>query len=112
MVKIKGRTFVVSGGLTGVLSVSGLGLSVVHSIVEGGGSVAVFDRDSDLGAKLEKEIGPQNYKFYATDVSSTESINGSLLLCKIVGAWCSSLLSALGLSFSDLTRPNKSPREQ
>ncbi|KAH7071728.1 short chain dehydrogenase [Paraphoma chrysanthemicola] len=72
MVKIKGRTFVVSGG------VSGLGLSAVHSIVEGGGSVAVFDRDSDAGTKLEKEIGPKHCKFYATDVSSTESIKTSI----------------------------------
>ncbi|KAK5657004.1 hypothetical protein OQA88_3527 [Cercophora sp. LCS_1] len=65
--KITGRTFVVSGGA------SGLGRACVQDIVANGGNAAILDMNEDLGNALVKELGSST-RFFQCDVSNTESI--------------------------------------
>ncbi|KAJ2894682.1 3-hydroxyacyl-CoA dehydrogenase type-2 [Zalerion maritima] len=69
--KIAGRTFIVSGGA------SGLGRACVESICQKGGNAAVLDLNDDLGAELVQKMGP-SVKFWNTDVLSTESIRAAV----------------------------------
>ena len=64
---IKDRTFVISGGA------SGLGLATVKDLHAHGGYVAILDLNEDHGKALEKQVGPSG-KFFVVDVSDTDSI--------------------------------------
>ncbi|KAK3309483.1 uncharacterized protein B0T15DRAFT_4203 [Chaetomium strumarium] len=65
--KISGRTFVISGGA------SGLGRACVRDICADGGNAVILDMNEDLGNSLAAELGP-SAKFFVCDVSDTESI--------------------------------------
>lgn len=65
---IKDRTFVISGGS------SGLGLATARNLCEKGGYIAILDLNADSGAKAVKELGLDRSKFFEADVSDTESI--------------------------------------
>ncbi|KAF2719831.1 NAD(P)-binding protein [Polychaeton citri CBS 116435] len=65
---IKDRTFVVSGGA------SGLGAASVRDLHSHGGYVAVLDLNSDNGNALVKELGNDRVHFWECDVTSTASI--------------------------------------
>ncbi|KAI9705892.1 MAG: hypothetical protein M1836_005298 [Candelina mexicana] len=65
--KVEGRTFVISGGA------SGLGRATAVDLCHAGGYVSILDMNEELGGSLMKELGDQA-KFFITDVSSTESI--------------------------------------
>ncbi|KAL2129033.1 hypothetical protein VTI74DRAFT_8307 [Chaetomium olivicolor] len=65
--KISGRTFVVSGGA------SGLGRACVRDIVALGGNAMILDMNEELGNALVQELGPST-KFVVCDVSDTTSI--------------------------------------
>ncbi|KAG5923540.1 hypothetical protein E4U42_004926 [Claviceps africana] len=64
--KIENRTFLISGGA------SGLGRACALEIVHNGGHVAILDLN-DEGHDVVKQMGP-SAKFYACDVLDTESI--------------------------------------
>ncbi|KAI1496156.1 short chain dehydrogenase [Biscogniauxia marginata] len=67
--KIEGRTFVVSGGA------SGLGQACVEEICRHGGNVAVLDLNEELGAAVIGGIPqPGAAKFFVCDVLDTNSI--------------------------------------
>ncbi|KAL7620661.1 hypothetical protein AAE478_009656 [Parahypoxylon ruwenzoriense] len=66
--KIEGRTFVVSGGA------SGLGQACVEEICRNGGNVAVLDLNEENGAALIKNLPSGSAKFFACDVLETDSI--------------------------------------
>jgi NAD(P)-dependent dehydrogenase (short-subunit alcohol dehydrogenase family) len=65
---IKDRTFVISGGS------SGLGLATARSLHEKGGYIAILDLNADSGAAAVKELGSDRSQFFEADVSDTESI--------------------------------------
>ncbi|KAL2255364.1 hypothetical protein VTK26DRAFT_3513 [Humicola hyalothermophila] len=65
--KIAGRTFVVSGGA------SGLGRACVESIIAAGGNAMILDMNTALGSSLAAELGP-SARFLECDVTSTSSI--------------------------------------
>ncbi|KAL6891879.1 hypothetical protein GGI43DRAFT_201739 [Trichoderma evansii] len=66
--KIQDRTFIISGGA------SGLGKSTALEIIKSGGFVAILDlSDEEAGRALEKELGP-SAKFFHCNVIKTESI--------------------------------------
>ncbi|KAI5467516.1 hypothetical protein BGZ63DRAFT_469184 [Mariannaea sp. PMI_226] len=65
--KIDGRTFIISGGA------SGLGRACVEEICKAGGNVAVFDLNEENGQEAVKELSP-SAKFFVCDVLQTESI--------------------------------------
>lgn len=66
--KIQDRTFIISGGA------SGLGKGSAVEIIKAGGYVAILDlSDEEAGQALEKELGP-SAKFFHCNVIKTESI--------------------------------------
>ncbi|KAI1181337.1 short chain dehydrogenase [Nemania sp. FL0916] len=66
--KIEGRTFVVSGGA------SGLGQAAVEEICRHGGNVAILDLNEELGGEVVKSLPKGSGKFFVCDVLETESI--------------------------------------
>ncbi|KAK3938898.1 3-hydroxyacyl-CoA dehydrogenase type-2 [Diplogelasinospora grovesii] len=67
--KIEGRTFVVSGGA------SGLGRACVQDIVAHGGNAAILDMNEESGQALVKELGADKARFWTCDVTDTENIS-------------------------------------
>ncbi|KAI1342885.1 short chain dehydrogenase [Xylariaceae sp. FL0016] len=70
--KIDGRTFVVSGGA------SGLGQATVEDLCHHGAYVAILDLNEDLGNELIKSLPQGQAKFFACDVVDTESITAAV----------------------------------
>ncbi|KAI9817121.1 MAG: hypothetical protein M1827_001233 [Pycnora praestabilis] len=66
--KVEGRTFIISGGA------SGLGRATAQNLHEAGGYVAILDMNDELGALLINELGKDRSRFFTTDVSDSESI--------------------------------------
>jgi len=71
--KIKGKTFIVTGGA------SGLGEATVRLLVKKGANLSIFDLNEELGAKLleEKELSKVCI-FSKVDVASEESVKKAL----------------------------------
>ncbi|KAK3902824.1 hypothetical protein C8A05DRAFT_15176 [Staphylotrichum tortipilum] len=84
--KISGRTFVVSGGA------SGLGRACVRDICAGGGNAMILDMNEELGAALVAELGP-SAKFLPCDVTDTDNI-ASVVAATV--AWANSTGKPLG----------------
>jgi len=94
--KIEGKTFVVSGGA------SGLGRACVLDICRGGGYVAVLDMNEELGKDLVEEIGTAKAKFFQTDVLETENIEaavkGTITWIEATGKKLGGVIAAAGVS--------------
>jgi len=94
--KIEGRTFVISGGA------SGLGRACVEDICRKGGYVAILDMNEELAQELVKEIGGGKTKFFETNVLETESIaaavKGTLEWVKETGKQVGGVIAAAGVS--------------
>ncbi|KAF2875400.1 hypothetical protein BDV95DRAFT_272000 [Massariosphaeria phaeospora] len=65
--KIADRTFIISGGA------SGLGLATARDLHAHGAYVSLLDLNCDSGSQIVTELG-KRAKFFETDVSNTESI--------------------------------------
>ncbi|XDG08747.1 hypothetical protein ABKA04_008362 [Annulohypoxylon sp. FPYF3050] len=66
--RIEGRTFVVSGGA------SGLGQACVEEICRNGGNAAILDLNEENGAAVVKTLPNGSGKFFVCDVLETDSI--------------------------------------
>lgn len=104
--KIQDRTFIISGGA------SGLGKSTALEIIKSGGFVAILDlSDEEVGRALEKELGP-SVKFFHCNVIKTESIakavQGTVDWIKETGKPLGGVIPAAGIGLpaavSELTR--------
>ncbi|KAI1635079.1 short chain dehydrogenase [Biscogniauxia mediterranea] len=94
--KIEGRTFVVSGGA------SGLGQACVEDICRHGGNVAVLDLNEELGAAVVQGIPrPGAAKFFVCDVldtgSITAAVNGTLEWTRQTGKPLGGVIPAAGV---------------
>ena len=69
--EIKGKTFVVTGGA------SGLGEATVRAIVEAGGNVVVADINQETGVKVVESLGEQA-RFAPTDVAQEDSVAAAI----------------------------------
>lgn len=69
--QIKNRTFVLSGGS------SGLGLATAKDLHTHGGYVAILDLNADAGKAAAKEFG-EKAKFFECDVTDTENIETAI----------------------------------
>lgn len=69
--KVKDRTFIISGG------VSGLGLATARALHALGGYVSLLDLNSDSGSQVVSELGSRA-RFFETDVSSTCAIAAAI----------------------------------
>ena len=65
--KIADRTFLISGG------VSGLGLATARALHAQGAYVSLLDLNSENGAKIASELGSRA-QFFETDVTDTSAI--------------------------------------
>ena len=68
---ITGRTFIVTGGA------SGLGRAAAEAIVNAGGTVVLLDVNAEVGAAAELSIGPQ-VRFAQADVTSEEQVKAAI----------------------------------
>lgn len=97
--KIENRTFIISGG------VSGLGLATARALHSQGAYVSLLDLNADNGSKVVSELGARS-KFFETDVSSTESIatavNGSVAWAKETGKEIGGVVAGAGVGLPGL----------
>ena len=68
---IKDRTFVISGGA------SGLGLATVRDLHAHGGYIAILDLNAESGEEVVKELG-ECAKFFETDITETVSVQAAV----------------------------------
>ena len=68
---ITGRTFIVTGGA------SGLGRAAAEALVDAGGTVVLLDVNAEVGAATELSIGPQ-VRFAQADVTSEEQVKAAI----------------------------------
>jgi len=66
--KIKGNTFIVTGGA------SGLGESTARHLLKEGANVAIFDMDEKRGKQLEAEFG-NRVIFVKVDVTNEDTVS-------------------------------------
>ncbi|KAF2661979.1 NAD(P)-binding protein [Lophiostoma macrostomum CBS 122681] len=69
--KIADRTFIISGGA------SGLALAAARDLHSAGAYVSLLDLNEDNGSKIASELGDRA-RFFETDVSDTESIASAI----------------------------------
>ncbi|KAL7939083.1 NAD(P)-binding protein [Trichoderma chlorosporum] len=103
--KIQDRTFIISGGA------SGLGKSSAVELIKAGGYVAVLDlSDEETGQALEKELGP-SAKFFHCNVTETESIakavQGTVEWVKKTGKPLGGVMPAAGIGLPTATLNRK-----
>ncbi|CAK7212615.1 hypothetical protein SBRCBS47491_001527 [Sporothrix bragantina] len=71
--KIDGRTFIISGGA------SGLGKAVAEDLVRNGANVSLLDRNEDDGKSVAAALGGDKVaKFFTVDVTDTDSIKAAV----------------------------------
>lgn len=69
--QIKDRTFIITGGS------SGLGLATAEDLYSQGGYVVLLDLNEEAGQEAAKQLG-SNATFYECDVTDTESIEKAI----------------------------------
>jgi len=72
MKKVEGKTFLVTGGA------SGLGEATVVMLVSKGANVTILDRDEELGQKLANSLPSKQTLFLKTDVCNEDSVKNSI----------------------------------
>jgi NAD(P)-dependent dehydrogenase (short-subunit alcohol dehydrogenase family) len=70
--QIKDRTFVISGGA------SGLGLATAEDLHQHGAFIAILDMNPENGEKVVKSIGADRTKFFEVDVTESESLEAAV----------------------------------
>lgn len=97
--KIADRTFVISGG------VSGLGLATARALHQQGAYVSLLDLNADNGAKVASELGSRA-KFFETDVSDTQAIaaavQGTVAWVKETGKHIGGVVAGAGVGMPGL----------
>jgi len=96
---IKDRTFVVTGGS------SGLGLATCEELHTHGGYIAILDMNEESGEEAVKSLGDRA-RFFECDVTETESIETAL---KGVAKWISDTGKVVGgiVSAAGVGNPGK-----
>ncbi|KAL2039270.1 hypothetical protein N7G274_007938 [Stereocaulon virgatum] len=94
--KIEGRTFVVSGGA------SGLGRATITNLISAGANISILDISQNAGTSLVTSLPPARSKFFQVDVSDTDSIaaavSGTLTWVKETGKEIGGVVAAAGVS--------------
>ncbi|EON95962.1 putative 3-hydroxyacyl- dehydrogenase protein [Phaeoacremonium minimum UCRPA7] len=102
--KIIDRTFIISGGA------SGLGRACAVDIAKHGGNVAILDMNEDAGQALVKELGAVA-KFWVTDVLETDSVaaavQGAVEWIKHTGKALGGIVPAAGVGHPGLILDRK-----
>jgi hypothetical protein len=92
--KLEGRTYIISGGC------SGLGLATARDLHAAGAYVSLLDLNAGAGEKIVKELGERS-RFFEVDVSDTASVeqavNGSVEWVKQTGKAIGGVVAAAGV---------------
>lgn len=92
---IKDRTFIVSGGA------SGLGFATCEDLHNNGGYIAILDMNQENGDKAVRALGSPRAKFFEVDVTDTTSletaINGAVAWVKKTGKPIGGVLPLAGV---------------
>lgn len=83
---IKDRTFIISGGA------SGLGLATVRDLHSYGAYVAILDLNAENGAKIVEELGPRA-RFFEVDITETTSVAAAV---SGIAAWTIETAAPIG----------------
>ena len=97
---IKDRTFIISGGS------SGLGLATARDLYSNGGYIAILDMDAASGDEAVNNLGTDRTRFFEVDVSETESIEAAV---SSVTEWIGKTGKAIGgvISAAGVGNPGK-----
>lgn len=88
--QITGKTFIVTGGA------SGLGRASAETILAAGGHVVVVDVNADAGKAAEQALG-KNARFAHADVTSEEQVNGAIGLASSAFGGLHGVINAAGI---------------
>ena len=88
--KIKGNTFLITGGA------SGLGAATARLLTSGGGNVVVMDINEEVGQALVGELGSQA-RFTKTDVTDAASVQAAVDLAQEVFGGIQGLVNCAGI---------------
>ncbi|TGZ78258.1 NAD(P)-binding protein [Ascodesmis nigricans] len=93
--KISDRTFIISGGA------SGLGRATAVDLIQHGGYVAVLDMNEELADELIAEVGKDKARFWRCDVAEPGSVKaaveGALAWAKETGKEVGGVVAAAGV---------------
>jgi NAD(P)-dependent dehydrogenase (short-subunit alcohol dehydrogenase family) len=95
--EIAGRTFLVSGGG------SGLGEAVARRLVEAGARVVIGDINRERSEALVAELGDQQARFAPMNVTSEESVKEALSLVKSAFGELRGAINCAGIGFAERT---------
>ncbi|KAK6533305.1 hypothetical protein TWF694_002258 [Orbilia ellipsospora] len=85
--KIEGRTFIVSGGA------SGLGRATTLDLYAKGASIAILDLNSDLASQVIASTSADRVRFFQTDVTNSEQVAANV---KLAAEWSAETKNPLG----------------
>ena len=88
--EVKGRTFLVTGGA------SGLGAATVRRLAQDGANVLIADVDKETGEELAADIGEQA-RFACTDVTDEESTQKALNVAQDAFGGLHGLINCAGI---------------
>lgn len=88
---IRGRTFLVTGGA------SGLGGAAVRRLVEGGGNAVIADINTEVGEKLAAELG-ERARFVKVDVTSEQDVGTAVRTARDAFGGLHGLVNCAGIS--------------
>lgn len=88
---IRGRTFLVTGGA------SGLGGAAVRRLVEGGGNAVIADINVEVGEKLAAELG-ERARFVKVDVTSEQDVGMAVQTAREAFGGLHGLVNCAGIS--------------
>jgi NAD(P)-dependent dehydrogenase (short-subunit alcohol dehydrogenase family) len=91
---IKGRTFLVSGGA------SGLGGATARMLVEAGGNVVILDLNAEAGEKVTADLG-ERVRFARADVSRAEEVAHAVGVANDVFGGLHGAVNAAGVLFPE-----------
>lgn len=102
--KIADRTFLISGG------VSGLGLATARALHAQGAYVSLLDLNSENGAKIASELGSR-VRFFETDVTDTSAIaaavSGTVAWVAETGKHIGGVVAGAGVGMPGLRRGDR-----
>ena len=94
--QLKGNTFVVTGGA------SGLGEATVRTLVEGGANVAIADLQVEKGQALVQSLGKQ-VRFIKTDITNEEDGKAAVALAGKEFGGLQGLVNCAGIAVAEKT---------
>jgi NAD(P)-dependent dehydrogenase (short-subunit alcohol dehydrogenase family) len=100
--RIDGRTFLVSGGA------SGLGGATAHMLVEAGGRVVILDVNAEAGEAAAQDLG-ESARFARTDVSRAEDVAAAVALAREAFGGVHGAVNAAGVLFPEKVLGKKGP---